>query len=195
MVRRFHIREKKVKENSKSYTINKLFNKGRFYIPKSQVIRLNHYTKTGPGNSKVKENWVTITVTDWAWNKVNIPLHISGMQEVGEVFVEGETHQGINWDYVISKRRDSKRCFYCMRLFDDLILKTRDHVIPKAILKAFGISSLPNNTVPCCEDCNGDKANLHPTVYKKYIMMKLHETGEQYYRIVLDTLTRLIAKQ
>ena len=199
MVRSFHIRTKKIRENNKSYSISKISDKGVFYVPKNQVISIEDYTKSSPTNHKIQEKWSKITVTSWSWDKVNIPFHISGLQEMGEAFIEGETHFDVDWDYIIKKRRDHRRCFYCLRKFnfkDPELKKTRDHLIPKAILKAYGKpNGIPNNTVPCCSRCNNEKSNLHPSVYLIYISRKIHETGSEYYRTISGTLNQLIVKK
>jgi len=194
MVRTFHIKKNRVNESEKSYSFQK-FIKRKFFIPKSQIIYVQHY--------KVSQNkggkWVAISVTEWAWNKIDLAKLLEPLQENEEAYVAGESHYDVDWDYVIAKRRIKNKCFYCMKVFLKGVpnrSKTRDHLIPRAMLKAYGKPrGIPNNVVPCCRRCNKDKANLHPEVYKKFIMGKLHETGGVYYRVVLDTLNRLIVKK
>ena len=194
MVKTFHIREKRVKEGNKVYNIQVL--NGTLIIPKSQIISVDNLTKKSHYKEDAETAWTAITVTQWAWNKINIDHIIKGLKEKEAAFVAGETHFDVNWDYIILKRRVSDRCFYCMRKFSYKVKKTKDHLIPRALLKVHGVKGgLPNNTVPCCVRCNACKSNLHPKDLKKYIMRKLHETGQGYYRIVLDTLTRLIVKK
>lgn len=51
-------------------------------------------------------------------------------------------------------------CHYCQREVGPGALEfTRDHVVPRAI----GGRDRRDNVVPCCRDCNGDKADKYPT--------------------------------
>lgn len=204
MTRTFLVRKKKTGEGKKSLSIvkNTRNPEDKVYIPKSQILSSKQLNKPNLRHPHLKEKWLEITVTDWIWNKMNLPEAFEKMKEVEEIVIMGETHFDVDWDYVISKRSDRKHCFYCMTKMKLLRKgetpipqsKTKDHLIPKAVLKAYGIIELPNNTVPCCRQCNDDKANLMPELYLRYAKLKLHETGDTYYRTIIDTLERVIVK-
>lgn len=51
-------------------------------------------------------------------------------------------------------------CHYCQREVGPGALEfTRDHVVPRAL----GGQDRRDNVVPCCRDCNGEKADRYPT--------------------------------
>ncbi len=192
MLRVFHVRKKKLRLKDGVYFISKsISNQKYFQLDANQVIKTEEYTRPGKVNNYVKETWVKVSVTDWIWNRAELLKELEIMRMDEEAIIEGETHFGINWDYVIGKRMDRKRCFYCMFRLNNKN-KTKDHLVPKAILGAYGYKVLPNNTVPCCYRCNNMKANLHPEVFMKKISMLLHQTGTEYYRIVLNVLKQVV---
>ncbi len=153
-----------------------------FTIPKNQIIKINK-----------QKHWISISVTEWLWCRNHFNKDIYFLKAEEKVKIENETHFGIDWNYVIKKRSIRDNCFFCHRkLYRGHI--TKDHLVAKAILGAYGYKHLPNNLVPCCPTCNKKKANLHPEIFKELVKRKLHQTGQEYYRIILDTLNRLLIK-
>lgn len=165
----------------------------RFSIPKSQVLKFEKITIKNP-YTKTDEDWIEIVVTDWIWHKKNLKEKLNNYKIVDSVVISNETHFGINWDYVIMKKRDRNHCFFCQcKLNSDGKEKTNDHVIPKAVLKAYGLKGgIANNTVPCCKEDNREKANLHPEIYRELVRRKIHEGGDLKYRTILFTLNELL---
>ena len=141
------------------------------------------------------EDWIEITVTDWVWSKMEIDSRLRKNAFSGEVIIPGETHFGINWDYVIINRRNKSVCFLCHGKITSAI-KTVDHFIPKSIIKAYGYKGgIPNNTVPCCRTCNAEKSNLHPEVYRELVKRKIHEGWDIKYRTILFTLNNCLVSK
>ena len=71
--------------------------------------------------------------------------------------------------------REQNYCFFCDRQLSEQD-KTKDHLIPRVILKAYNLIELDDNTVPCCKACNEEKASLHPYIYRTYLKNNLQNT-------------------
>ena len=162
-----------------------------FSIPKSQITKFDQVVIHNPFLEK-DEHWIEISVTQWIWNKANLQQELSYYLKTSEVVIDNQTHFGINWDYVIQKRRNKKACFFCHGKMQ-VNSRTKDHLIPRSVLKAYGYEEgILNNVVPCCLDCNQEKSNLHPELFRKLIKRRLQETGDPKYRIILYTLDQII---
>ena len=138
-----------------------------------------------------KDGWLYVTVTKWVWDKANLHRILSTLKEQGVVHFRDRGYFNIDWDFVIEHSRNKEVCFFCRTLMVPN-KKTKDHLIPSMVLKAYGISNLPNNKVPCCFDCNQEKAYLMPDIFRRSVRLKLHETGDRRYEEILITLNRLI---
>jgi len=189
----FKIRSAKFyKKTDKAYLFQSKDGKRTFNLPKSQVIKFDEIIIENP-HTEEKENWIDITVTQWIWNKIDLKKKLSHFKIANDVIIEGETHFGINWDKVILKKGNKSSCFFCHSKFKFDSKKTLDHLVPRSILKAYGIrGGIPNNTVPCCLECNREKANLHPDMFREYVKVKIHETGDPRYRIILFNLNEIL---
>ena len=184
---------KYIGKTSKSYTfcLSKRITASNFSIPSSQVLSFENISIKNE-TLDVEEEWIQIVVTDWVWTKLNLGLRLKNPRLNDYVIIDGETHFGINWDFVVVKRKNNKNCFLCHGELNSTN-RTSDHLISKMILKAYGYTKpLPNNTVPCCKDCNKEKASMHPEVYRDFVKNKISETGEPKYRIILFTLNKII---
>ncbi len=179
------------KDNKYVFAISKKSPNTKFNIPKNQVLKFEEITISNP-YTNLDEQWIDIVVTDWIWSKMDIESKLKNYKMSSDVVISNETHFAINWDFVIMKRRDSNRCFFCeKKIYDSK--KTLDHLIPKAVLRAYGLKGgIPNNTVPCCLEDNREKANLHPEVYRELVRRKIHEGGDIKYRTILFTLNQLL---
>lgn len=66
---------------------------------------------------------------------------------------------------------------------------TRDHVVPKSVMKALGLHSTRDNFQPLCSPCNGDKANTivdyRPAAAHEKLVAYLAEHG-----VTLDFIRR-----
>jgi hypothetical protein len=186
-----HIRRNKVYPEDKSLSINRGKSESRFKIPKSQII-----SKEGYKDSMSKMWWMKITVTDWFFRKSDLINSLKDMIENSLVFVEGDRSFRINWDEVrfIVEERENE-CFYCNFDFS-AHKKTKDHVVPKSLLKALDINSYPNNLVVCCEECNKLKSNFALREFRMIVKKKLASCKDsQYYsmkwKTVLETIKRI----
>ena len=184
---------KYVSQTKDSYIFNdtKRDVRSKFSIPKSQVLKFSELTIKNEYTG-IDEAWLHIEVTEWIWIKTNLYNRLSGYRFNDAVIIDGETHFGIVWDNVILKRRNKKLCFFCYCKLD-AENRTKDHLISKMIIKAYGgKKTLNNNTVPCCKECNGEKKSYHPEVYRNFVIDKLKTTGEPKYRIILFNLNQIL---
>ncbi len=70
--------------------------------------------------------------------------------------------------------KGDNRCYYCGRRVDlDGIDLTLDHIYPRAL----GGPTIPENLVPACKRCNGNKENMTPDQFKAY--MSLQDTDKK----------------
>jgi len=190
----FKIKQSKyLKETAKAYCF-KASSKDSFAaisIPKSQILKYETTTTNNPFTNE-DEEWIEITVTQWLWLKSELENKLKHYKFSADAVIENETHFGINWDFVIMKKRNKKNCFFCHGKLQETV-RTQDHLIPRMILKAYGYKGgIANNTVPCCLDCNKEKSSLHPEVYRELVRRKISETGDPKYRIILFTLNKIL---
>jgi len=194
MTHQFKIRSVKFlaeKKDSYLFCESKTKARYRFSIPKTQTLKFervvikNLYTK-------IDEDWIDISVTDWIWNKSNLEKKLKSYKMTSDVVISGETHFGICWDFVMMKRKNKFSCFFCQEKITGKSY-TDDHLIPRSILRAYGLKGgIPNNTVPCCKECNSEKANLHPEVYRELVKRKIHNGEDVRYRVILFTLNQVL---
>lgn len=66
------------------------------------------------------------------------------------------------------KLKGNTRCYYCGKTVeDDKIKLTLDHIYPRAL----GGPTIPQNLVPSCRSCNGDKENMTPDQFRAYMSL------------------------
>jgi len=190
----FKIRSGKfLKETEKAYVFQTAKSQGGkvLSIPKSQVLHYEHVIVNNH-HTQEDESWIEMSVTQWLWNKASLEKKLKHHKIASDVIIDNESHFGVDWNYVIMKRRNLKNCFFChgkLRLAN----KTKDHLIPKVILKAYGHKGgIANNTVPCCFECNQEKGSLPLEVYRDYVRRMISETGGPKYRIILFTLDKIL---
>lgn len=190
----FKIRSRKfVKEDDLSYTFASSKNgmKNPFSIPKSQILKFEELEIINT-HTKKNESWIEIIVTEWIWNHLKIGEKLKRYLSTSVAIIEGETHFGVNWDYVIAKRKDTKHCYFCHGKLQKAN-RTVDHLISRSILRIYGHKGgLHNNTVPCCYDCNQEKGSHHLEIYKEFAKRMISETGNPKYRMVMFTLNRTL---
>lgn len=194
IVHTFKIRlEKFNKEASKSYSFSDYKDsvKVELSIPKSQTLKFEKI-KIHNSHTEEDEEWIEIIVTDWIWRKGNLEKKLKKYIMASDVIINNETHLGIDWDYVIMKRRNIDNCYFCHgKLYD--ANRTKDHLIPKVVLRAYGYKGeMANNKVPCCKDCNLEKSSLHPEIYREFVKRKISETGNPKYRVIMFTLNKTL---
>ena len=182
-------------ETDKGYIFKavKTEKKKTFSIPKSQIIKITQNDPSDPYWSEDLKSWITITVTEWIWNKGVLKKQIELHKSNDDAVIIGQRHFGINWDFVVQNKRKRDICYYCMKKFEND--KTRDHLIPKMILKAYGIDrGLKGNVVSSCYECNKEKSSLHPEMYLEMAKRKLKETGDPKYRTIIFILNKTLEK-
>lgn len=200
MTRTFHIREQRlIKVTDKVYVFTVSAQKGskQFTIPKGQVTNVSHYLKKTHKDRGGNEKWLKITVTDWIWNQAQILSYLKPLLKEHQAHIEGQKTFGIDWDKVIIRKLNPGKCFYCdVKLYKDKGRNkgnwTKDHIIPKTILTAYGISMLSNNTVDCCRECNGLKTNLHPEIFLQLIRRKEMHSGNKKYKQIREVLEDIV---
>lgn len=69
--------------------------------------------------------------------------------------------------------KGSDQCFYCSCKIAEGET-TLDHMFPQE----FGGPTIPNNLVPCCLKCNGEKSNMTKDQYEKYLSLSSSKRKE-----------------
>ena len=70
--------------------------------------------------------------------------------------------------------KGDNRCYYCKMPVSEL---TMDHMFPQDL----GGPTIPNNLLPACAKCNGEKSNLTYFEYIKYLKKKGSTKKAKYY--------------
>ena len=159
-----------------------------FRIPKSQVIKCYEDILDG-------DIWYELSISTWFWNKSKILPFLRSNEEFGRAIICGQTLFDVDWEYVILRRQNKKNCFLCGSIFNEL-QKSKEHLISKVILKAYGYNDgLPNNVVPCCKDCNNEKGGLNLIDYRAFVKRMILEGKGDKYRHILFVLDKLMIKK
>lgn len=115
----------------------------------------------------------------------------------------GKKSFGVDWDQVLDLLYSSPgdTCFYCGDTFQDEYghskkNKTKDHLIAREILKAYGYNVFPDNTVPCCTTCNGTKGSLDPYVWRVKLktMIKANTKDKWRWKNALKVMNNILLK-
>jgi len=70
-----------------------------------------------------------------------------------------------------------------------------DHIVPRLIMKAYGLLAIDDNTVPCCLDCNREKDSLPASIFRERIktMLKARSgVNKHKWRKALKTLNQIL---
>ena len=159
------------------------------FIPASFILKTN---KQDFFESKKKNPWNNFYLEpDFLKNRV-VLLQLSRLKKQGKLFVYGKRSHGIHWDHVLSKvySRPQDMCFFCDEELVAKENKTKDHLVPTVIVKAFGYNYIEDNTVPCCKECNEEKASLHPA-YFRVKAKRLSKHSDKWLR-VYKTLNKIL---
>jgi len=189
-VRKIKIKGKTLSFDDESFFICADFPAGKkLTIPKRIVIKSDSQQLYSRNNNQ--SEWVILWVDSDFFKDQEILKIIRRIKTAGHIFLYGNKRFGINFDQVIDRlySRSMDFCFYC----DETLNKnnrTTEHLVPKAILRAYLINVLDDNTVPCCQKCNSEKANLHPYTYREYV--KLMIKRDVRYKKVLRTLNSIL---
>jgi len=191
--RRIRVKTSIVTDKGSFYLIR---NKNSYLeIPKSYVLKTN--------NQKFhdKKPWTNFYLDPDFFKKNGVYRRMQKFKSSGSLFIYGRRLFKINWDNLIT-RLYSRRldiCFYCDTEFDPRIncrfSKTSDHVVPTVVLKAYGYEYIDDNEVPCCYECNQDKASLHPATWRVKVQNNIRFTSEPKWAIVLKTLNKMLTEK
>jgi hypothetical protein len=157
-----------VKETLREFATNELL------IPKTFVVATERKQCYSRNTKTKKETWVILTIDEDYLRDSKILIQISNLKEKGHLYVYGRKSFGVDWDVVmeILYSNPPNNCFFCHEpLVNDHGKKrrdvaTKDHLVAREILKAFGLYSIPDNTVPCCVECNRAKGSLDPYMWR-----------------------------
>lgn len=189
-VRKIKIKGKTFSFNDDSFFICEKSPAGKkLTIPKRVVIKSDSEELYSRDNKKGE--WITLWVDSGFFKDAEILKVIRRIKTAGHIFLYGNKRFGILFDAVMDRlySRSMDFCFYC----DETLNKTNrttEHLVPKAILRAYLINVLDDNTVPCCQKCNSEKANLHPYTFREYVKLRL--SSDVRYKKVLKTLNSIL---
>lgn len=198
--KRIRIKTKYLSETDEDYAVS---GKVTLIIPKSYVIKtgnqeLHDYTtKSG----KLIE-WTNLYIDPDFFKHGQVIAIIRKLKNENKLFVYGRKTYGIIWDYVINRlySRPLDVCFYCDQKLkskgDKRFKKTKDHLIPKVIVEAYGFYYIDDNTVPCCFECNQEKASLHPYIFREKVKHKIQYSRKpEKWKRILKTLNKILIEK
>lgn len=82
-----------------------------------------------------------------------------------------------------------KRCKYCGKILLPSE-RTLDHIYPRS----WGGVSIPNNLIPCCQECNQSKADMTPTQFNRWRKLETEIERKQFYKKCHKENSKYIAK-
>ena len=175
-VRKIRIKQSLVREAPGQIKVHNL------EIPKTYILKIEvkrYYSRTA---KERKENWSIITIDDDFLRNRDVLIAISRLKDKGHLYVYGRNSFGINWDAVLEMLYSSPgtHCFFCNSKLTPKS-KTKDHLVSREILKAFGLYQIPDNTLPCCLECNRMKGGLDPYMWRVKLKTLIKERhGHDY---------------
>jgi len=192
--KRIRVRSSAVEEGEKSITIlgNQILT-----IPKEHISKISEkelFEKSYFDTKKAK--WTSIYIDADYFRRIAHDVY--KLKRKSRVFIYGRRSYGINWDYVINivSSRPATYCFYCDEPLFRKVNFTRDHVIPRVIVEAYGLSSIDDNTVPCCKECNEEKGSLHPYIFREKVKLKVkYSRKKQKWKRVLKVLNKILIEK
>ena len=199
--RRIRIKTKYLSETDEHYLVSGNVN---LIIPKSYVIKTArqqfHDYNVKPGK---QIPWTSLYLDVDFFKHKPVIDSIRQLKNDKKIFVYGRKQFGIIWDAVINKMysRPLDQCFYCdckLRKGGNKVnTHTKDHIIPKVMVEAYGYNFLDDNTVPCCKWCNQHKASLHPYAFREKVKHKLSylRKGREKWESILKTLNKILIEK
>lgn len=138
--------------------------KNSLLIPNSFILKTNEQNFF---DQKVNQQWTNIYLDPSFFKTKDILVKLARFKRSNKVFVYGKRSYGIHWDNVITRMysRPQDLCFYCDAELNTKS-KTKDHLVPVVVIRALGYNYIDDNTVPCCKDCNSEKASLMPDIFR-----------------------------
>ncbi len=194
--KRIRIRSSAVEFDGKNYTV---LGNVTLTIPKEFVVKTveqEFYEKSY--HKQRKSKWTSIYLEPEFFRRPDISKKIHNLKKRNKIFVYGRKAYGVNWDYVINIvcGRPMNVCFYCDEKLIKGVNNTRDHVIPRSIVEAYGLYEIPDNTVPCCRECNEEKADLHPYIFREKVKLKIrYSRRKNKWRRVLKVLNKILIEK
>lgn len=189
-VRRIRIKTSIINDKGDLYLVR---NKNIYLeIPKSYVLKSNNQTFHD------KKRWTVFYLDPDFFKKAGVLKKLIRLKKLNHAFIYGRRLFKIHWDNVVTRTqsRSLDVCFYCDMEFvhekNHKFSKTSDHLIPTVILKAYGYEYIDDNEVPCCRECNQDKASLHPLTWRVKVRNNIKLTGKPKWNTVLKTLNKIL---
>lgn len=194
--KRIRVRSNAVEEDEKNFTV---LGPETLIIPKKFVQKTTEQEFFDKSYFKVqKTKWTSIYLDPDFFREHGVSKKIHQLKQRKKIFVYGRRAYGIIWDYVINivSGKPAKYCFYCDEKLIRKVNFTRDHVIPRSIVEAYGLYELPDNTVPCCKECNEEKADLHPYIFREKVKIKIkYSNNKEKWRRVLKVLNKILIEK
>lgn len=157
----------------------------------SKSLILKSFEKDFFSRNNLVNTWTTFHIDSFLFKDKDALRKIRRLKNAGHLFTYGVQKFGIDFDAVIDRvySRNMDHCFYCDHNLDKTN-RTSEHLVPRVMLKAYLIVSLDDNTVPCCIECNSEKANLHPYTFREYVKLKIGFAPR--YKKMLRTLNSIL---
>lgn len=191
-VRKLRVKAKLVCDNGSELLLCKEAPAKTLRIPKQYIIKTDESEFFSRKN--ISSTWIILFLDTDYFKAKGILKRLETLKSAGHIFLYGDKKYGVDFDAVITKlySRSMDYCFYCD---EDLIAENRttEHIIPRAILKAYGLITIDNNTVPCCKECNYLKTNLHPYTFRVAVQTIIKHAGaSKKWGVVLQTLNKIL---
>lgn len=189
-VRKIRIKAKLIQETDHDLIICPEATDDRNLIISKDLI-IKSFEKDFFSRNNLVNTWTTFHIDSFFFKDKDSLRKVRRLKNAGHLFIYGVKQFGIDFDAVIDRvySRSMDHCFYCDEILDRTN-RTSEHLVPKAMLKAYLIVTLDDNTVPCCSDCNSEKANLHPYTFREYVKFKVDVAPR--YKKMLRTLNNIL---
>jgi 5-methylcytosine-specific restriction endonuclease McrA len=189
--KRIRVKSRLITQNDNEFII-----KGKkisLVIPKSYILKTN--------NKESKDHWTSLYLDPDFFKSKDVVLKLRFLKDDDSIYIYGRKSFGIIWDNVANRvySRQKNICFFCdEKLYSGRTKhgnKTKDHLIPTVMVKAYGFNYIDDNLVPACQDCNSEKASLHPYVFREKVKLLIERTGKEKWRKVLKTLNKILIEK
>lgn len=164
-------------------------NSASLLIPHSVILKTN---KQAFFDKNKSNQWTNFYLDPDFFKNNAVLVSVGKLKKAGKLFVYGKRSHGINWDYVLNIKysKPGSFCFFCDEPLKAKVTKTRDHLIPTVVLKAYGYEYIDDNIVDCCFDCNKEKASLPPEYFR--IKAKRLAIHSEKWRAVYKVLNKIL---
>ena len=175
--------------------------KVRLIIPKSYVLKTNNQDYFDIDPVINKRTWINFYLDPDFFKHDKVYAKIKMLRKSRNIVFYGHKKFGIIWSNVVDRMysRPLFFCFYCDEKLTGFGTmnenKSRDHLIPRIFLKAYGIRYIEDNSLPCCMGCNAQKANLHPYIFREKVKLLIEKTKDEKWNRVLKVLNKILIEK